>query len=47
MVKGGVEPVRTFSGQEGGQFFAILCGRPLWTAPKVLFIDVKRDEGAS
>jgi len=30
----GVEPVRTFFGQEGGgQFFAILCGRLLWTAP--------------
>jgi len=31
----GVEPVRTFCGQwgEGGQFFAILCGRLLWTAP--------------
>jgi len=28
-----VEPVRTFSGQ-GGQFFAMLCRRPLWTAPK-------------
>jgi len=22
---------------EGGQFFAILCGRPLWTAPKQHF----------
>jgi len=30
----GVEPVRTFFGQGGGgQFFAILCGRLLWTAP--------------
>jgi len=30
----GVEPVRTFFGQGGsGQFFAILCGRPLWMAP--------------
>jgi len=29
-----VEPLRTFGGQgERGQFFAILCGRPLWTAP--------------
>jgi len=28
----GVEPVRTFCGR-GGQFFAILCGRLLWTAP--------------
>jgi len=29
----GIEPVRTFFGQEGvGQFFAILCGRPLRTA---------------
>jgi len=29
------EPVRTFFGQwlRGGQFFAILCGRLLWTAP--------------
>jgi len=25
-----VEPVRTFRG--GGNFFAILCGSPLWTA---------------
>jgi len=32
--KGGVEPVRTFCGEEGRvQFFAILCGRILWTAP--------------
>jgi len=30
-----VEPVRT-KGREG-QFFAILCGRPLWTAPYLLF----------
>jgi len=30
----GGEPVRTFYGQRGG-FFAILCGRLLWTAPKV------------
>jgi len=31
---GGVKPVRTFCGQGGGgQFFVILCGRPLWTAP--------------
>jgi len=31
----GVEPVQAFCGQgEGGQIFAILCGRPLWTAPK-------------
>jgi len=30
----GVEPVRTFCGQEErGQFFTILCGRLLWTAP--------------
>jgi len=29
-----VEPVRTFFGQGWrGQFFAILCGRLLWTAP--------------
>jgi len=28
----GVEPVRTFFGQRG-QFFAILYGRLLWTAP--------------
>jgi len=27
-----VEPVQTFIGQGGrDQFFAILCGRPLWT----------------
>jgi len=27
---------RTFFGKGGGgQFFAILCGSPLWTAPKV------------
>jgi len=34
----GVEPVRTFCGQgrEGGQFFAFLCGRPLWTAPYLI-----------
>jgi len=30
---GGIEPVRTFFGQEGCQFFAILCERLLWTAP--------------
>jgi len=30
--RGRFEPVRTFFGQ-GGQFFAILCGRLLWTAP--------------
>jgi len=30
----GVEPLSTFFGQGGGgQFFKILCGRPLWTAP--------------
>jgi len=31
----GLEPVRTFFGQGGMkcQFFAILCGRLLWTAP--------------
>jgi len=30
-------PVWTFCGQgAGGQFFAILCGRPLWTAPSCL-----------
>jgi len=30
--KEGVEPVRTFFGKgEGGQFFAILCVRLLWT----------------
>jgi len=29
----GAETVRTFCGQGGGvNFFAILCGRPLWTA---------------
>jgi len=32
----GVEPVRTFCGQ-GGQFFAILCGRLLWTASNALY----------
>jgi len=32
----GVEPLRTFCGQ-GGQFFTILCGRLLWTAPNVLY----------
>jgi len=32
----GVEPVRTFF-EKGrrGQVFAILCGSPLWRAPKV------------
>jgi len=30
----GVGPVRGFCGQGGrGQFFTILCGRLLWTAP--------------
>jgi len=34
---GRVESVRTFFGQGGGgQFFAILYGRPLWTNPYVL-----------
>jgi len=33
----GVEPVRTFFGrEEEGQFFAILCGRLLWTAHDLL-----------
>jgi len=39
------EPVRTFFGQAGrGQFFAILCGRPLWTAsgPLKLSLTCKR-----
>jgi len=31
----GIELVRTLFEQGGGQFFAILCGRPLWAAPKV------------
>jgi len=31
---GGVEPVRHFSDKGRGQFFAILRGRLLWTAPK-------------
>jgi len=29
----GDESVWTFCGQGGSQFFAILCRRPLWTAP--------------
>jgi len=29
----GFEPVQT---RGGGQFFAILCGRPLWTVPNNL-----------
>jgi len=31
-------PVRIFCGQGKmrGQFFTILCERPLWTAPKIL-----------
>jgi len=37
----GVEPVRTFFEQGGGgQFFAILCGRTLWTAPNQICPDV-------
>jgi len=37
----GVEPVRMFGGQGGrGQFFAILCGRPLWTAPYYVSISL-------
>jgi len=33
----GVEPVPTFCGQgKRGKFFAILCGRLLWTAPYLL-----------
>jgi len=33
--QGGIEAVWTVFGQRGGgsQFFAILCGRILWTAP--------------
>jgi len=32
--QGGIETVRTFCGQGGGdQFFVILYGRLLWTAP--------------
>jgi len=31
----GVELVRTFADKGGGQFFAILCGRHVWTAPCV------------
>jgi len=35
----GVKPVRTFCKQEGGgHFFAILCGRLLWTAPNVTLL---------
>jgi len=30
----GVETVLTFFGKGEGQFFAILCGRLLWTVPK-------------
>jgi len=31
--QGGFEPVRTFFGKGGvGQYFAILCGRLIWTA---------------
>jgi len=33
-----VEPEWTFFDQGGGQFFAILCGRPLRTAPKNITI---------
>jgi len=29
----GFEPVRTFVESGEGSFFAILCGRPLWTTP--------------
>jgi len=37
--EGGVEPEQTFCKQEGGgQFFPILCGRPLWTALKKITI---------
>jgi len=33
--KGRFEPVRIFCEQGGGgQYFAIFCGRLLWTAPK-------------
>jgi len=35
----GVEPERTFFEQGGAQFFAILCRRPLWRAPKKITID--------
>jgi len=27
--------------REGGRFFAILCGRPLWTPPYMIFPDQK------
>jgi len=30
----GIEPVLTFLWTRGGQFFMILCRRPLWTAPE-------------
>jgi len=42
--QGEVEPVRTFCGQEGGgQFFAILCGRLLWTVSNVALHSECRD----
>jgi len=38
----GVELVQTFCGQaRRGNFFAILCGRLLWTAPSVIPVNVK------
>jgi len=40
----GVEPVRTFAEKGGGgQFFAILCWRLLWTAPYASLLN-KPDE---
>jgi len=39
-----IEPVRTFFrlGGRGGQIFAILCGRLLWTIPKYISTNIGR-----
>jgi len=43
----GVEPVRSFCGQGGGgPFFAILCGRLLWTGPNTLYKTTQQDSYA-
>jgi len=39
--------VRTFCGQGGrGQFFTILCGRPLWMTPYIKVYCVKGNSHA-
>jgi len=45
--KGGVEPVQTYCRQGGGgQFFAILCGRLLWTIMLCICLTIPTQNGS-